>query len=93
MGRVQFRHPCPRLQAPCLCLHGGQEGLAGRDYISSLLALPCCSRRGGSVDWDGGVAEGTFAIGSEVEEAPPPAIRRGTGGVRSMSATDLAAGG
>ena len=29
MGRVEFRRPCPPLQASRLCLHGGQEGRAG----------------------------------------------------------------
>ena len=59
-----------------------------------MLALPCC-RRGDSVDWDGGGAEGAPAIGSE-EEAPPIAslaARWGGGGMRSMSATDLVAFG
>ena len=27
MGRVEFRRPCPPLQAPRLSLHGGQEDL------------------------------------------------------------------
>ena len=44
-----------------------------------MLALPYC-RPGGSVDWDGGGAEGASAIGSE-EEAPPDCVaRRSWGG-------------
>ena len=46
--------------------------------MSSVLALPCC-RRGSSVDWDGGGAEGAPAIGSE-EEAPPIASLAACGG-------------
>ena len=42
-----------------------------------MLALPCC-RRCGSVDWDGGGAEGTSAIGSE--ELPPAASTAACGG-------------
>ena len=30
-----------------------------------MLALPCCRRCCGSVDWDGGGAEGASAIGSD----------------------------
>ena len=56
-----------------------------------MLALPCC-RRCGSVDWDGGAAEGASAIGSE---EPPPTVSTaacgGGGRARSMSATDLVA--
>ena len=59
-----------------------------------MLALPCC-RRGGSVDWDGGGAEGASAIGSE--ELPPAALAaacgEGGGHARSMSATDPVAFG
>ena len=58
-----------------------------------MLALPCC-RRCGSVDWDGGGAEGASATGSE--ELSPTASFVACGGdglERSMSATDLAACG
>ena len=30
MGRVEFRRLSPSIQAPGLCLHGGQEGLGWR---------------------------------------------------------------
>ena len=58
-----------------------------------MLALPC-RRRCGSVDWDGGGAEGASATGSE--ELPltvSPAACGGGGGERSMPATDLVAFG
>ena len=93
MGRVEFRRPCPPLRAPRTSLHGGQEGRAGGDEVSPVLALPCC-RRGGSVDWDGDAAGGASATGSEGGEAPsagPPAACGGGGRARSMSATVLVA--
>ena len=79
MGRVEFRRPCPPLQAPRLSLLGGQEGRAGGDYVSSVLALPCC-RRGGSVDWDGDAAGGASAIGSEGGGGARCAVRGLCGG-------------
>ena len=39
-----------------------------------MLVLPCCRRCCGSVDWDGGGAEGASAIGSE--EPPPDCVDR-----------------
>ena len=41
MGRVEFTRPWPPLQAPRLCLHSSQEGRAGREEVSSMLALLC----------------------------------------------------
>ena len=95
MGRVEFRRPWPPLQAPRLCLHGGKEGQAGGDSVSSVLALPCC-RRGGSEHWDGEGAEGASAVGSEeLPPAAPAAACDGGGGghAQSMSTTDLVAFG
>ena len=58
-----------------------------------MLALPCC-RRCGSLDRDGGGAEGASATGSQ--EVPPAASTVACGGgrgMRSMSATGLVAFG
>ena len=71
MGRVEFRRPWPPLQAPRLCPLGGQEGRAGGDQVSSVLALPCY-RRGGSVDADGEGAGGASATGLEELPAAAP---------------------
>ena len=56
-----------------------------------MLVLPCC-RRGGSVDGDGGGAEGTSASESKEPHLAALAAARG-GRTRSMSATDLVAFG
>ena len=59
-----------------------------------MLALPCCRRCCGSVDWDCGDAEGASPTGSkEFPLSASSAARGGDGRERGMSATDLVACG
>ena len=77
MGRVEFRRPCPPLQAPRL--HGSQEGRTRGDYVSSLLALPCRCRCG-SVDCGVEGAGGAFTAGSGQPSLASSAAEREQGG-------------
>ena len=83
MGRVEFRRPWPPLQAPRLCLHGGQEGRAG-----GTRSLPCLPYRAAAAAavWTGVAG----AEGASQEELPPPAASAAARGgrARSMSATN-----
>ena len=86
MGQIEFRRPCPPLQAPRLFLHSNQEG----HEVSSVLALPCF-RHCGSVGYDGEGAKGT----PTTQSIGYPLVSMDTvrGAARTMSATGPVAGG
>ena len=77
---------------PRLCLHSSQEGRAGGDYVSSVLALPYCRcyRCGNDAEDGNGGGEGASADGSD--SPPPPRVcRHWRGAARNIAGTVLGA--